>query len=80
MSEAARGQCAGCGAHWPRGGSCHCGALDGCHDTFADVRLFDAHRDHGHCLDPAEVDDRAGRPVMEWSGAMWVPARKVVGS
>jgi hypothetical protein len=41
-----------CGAQIGGGGSCHCPT---CHDSFSNVRAFDAHRQHGVCVSPRVV-------------------------
>jgi hypothetical protein len=64
--------CGTCGGTWTGADACHAPC---CHDTFATLALFDAHRDgrgeRGRCLDPSMVDDQHGRPVMEWRDEQW---------
>jgi hypothetical protein len=61
-----------CGATWCGDRPCRCSAY---HRTFAGGHAFDRHRsargDHGTCLDPATVLDRAGRPIMRLRRGMW---------
>lgn len=81
MSGVAVSYCGGCGSQWRAPDAAHC-PMVGCHDTFETVALFDAHRDHGRCLDPAMVDDQYGAPVMEWRSDMWrrpAPTRRRAG-
>lgn len=66
---AAAPSCAGCGASWTGSRPCHC-AAPGCHQTFAGLTLFDAHRstrggEHGSCLDPLKLDG------VEFRDGMW---------
>lgn len=45
-----------CGRTWKQVGNrtSHC---SGCHETFAGLRLFEAHRRDGRCLHPTDVLD-----------------------
>jgi hypothetical protein len=45
--------CAGCAASWRGMGRAHC---RGCHVTFDDEVLFDAHRLTGICVSPRRLD------------------------
>jgi hypothetical protein len=68
--------CSGCSAIWTGARAAHCSA---CHQTFATVGLFDAHRsiagDCGSCRDPATLTYRtaqgAGERVMFWRDGLW---------
>lgn len=62
--------CGGCETTWTAFSAAHCGA-PGCHQHFASVRLFDLHRRHGACLDPALLTTRAGEPIMTWRDGAW---------
>jgi hypothetical protein len=44
--------CPVCGSVWAGAERAHC---TGCHHSFDDVALFDAHREHGHCQHPGEL-------------------------
>ena len=50
-----------CGKSWWQSGNrtSHC---SGCHETFASLSLFDAHRRDGACLDPNHMT-HAGKPL-----------------
>lgn len=64
--------CGGCDASWTALGTAHCSA---CHQTFASVGLFDAHRsqdgEHGTCLDPETVLSRDGERRLFFRDGMW---------
>jgi hypothetical protein len=66
--------CSACTAEWTGLTRAHCAAL-GCHQTFASVALFDAHRSaaglHGACLAPAHVLTKTGKRVMELRDGVW---------
>lgn len=61
-----------CGAGWTGHRVAHCG---GCHRTFASMALFDRHRsprgEHGTCLDPASITDKAGNSAMTLVDGRW---------
>jgi hypothetical protein len=61
-----------CGATWTALGAAHCSA---CHRTFVGASLFDQHRtqrgEHGGCLEPAEIRNRAGYQQMFYRDGMW---------
>lgn len=65
--------CNGCEHTWTAITAAHC---SGCHTApFSGVGLFDLHRsqygERGHCIDPAEVRNRAGYRVMAFRDGMW---------
>ncbi len=68
--------CSGCPATWTGLSTCHC---SGCHQTFAGVGLFDAHRtqygESGKCRRPADMivagGLRAGEPAMFFREGVW---------
>jgi hypothetical protein len=65
--------CGGCTRTWTALSAAHCSA---CHThPFSSVRLFDLHRssagDHGRCLNPAQIHNRAGERVMFLRDGMW---------
>lgn len=60
--------CSGCLSTWTGLSVAHCG---GCHETFATVGLFDAHRVDGHCVHPFEVRTRGGEPRLFFRDGMW---------
>lgn len=66
--------CSGCEATWTGVTTAHC-AADGCHQTFASVALFDAHRsqdgERGACIPPAEVQGRNGEQRLFFRAGMW---------
>jgi len=46
-----------CGRSWVGADRAHCCArTGGCDGVFDDAALFDAHRDHGTCIDPRTLD------------------------
>jgi len=62
-----------CGRTWWQSGNrtSHCG---GCHETFASLALFDAHRRGGACADPRAMTDRDRPLAVETrneSGPVW---------
>lgn len=62
-------RCGGCNTGWTGEDVCHC---SGCHETFADVDVFDAHRSgygaHGKCLAPGRIQTI---PMKKLTG-VWV--------
>src|SRR5687768_13164098 len=64
--------CSGCPARWTARNAAHCGA---CHELFASIALFDAHRsqdgDRGACIPPAEVQGRHGERRLFFRDGMW---------
>lgn len=66
--------CGGCDTRWTAPNAAHCAAR-GCHQTFASVNLFDAHRsqegERGACIPPAEVQGRHGEQRLFFRDGMW---------
>jgi hypothetical protein len=64
--------CSGCSATWTALNAAHC---TGCHELFASVALFDAHRsqdgERGACIPPAEVQGRNGEQRLFFRAGMW---------
>lgn len=65
--------CGGCDQTWTAIGAAHCGA---CHTApFSTARLFDLHRtaigEHGRCLNPGQIRNRADEQVMFLRDGMW---------
>jgi hypothetical protein len=64
--------CGGCDAVWTARNAAHCSA---CHELFASVPLFDAHRsaegEHGSCVPPGEVVGRDGQRRLFFRAGMW---------
>jgi hypothetical protein len=65
--------CGGCDRTWTATGAAHCAA---CHtEPFSTARLFDLHRsaagEHGRCLNPAQIRNRAGEQIMFLRDGMW---------
>jgi hypothetical protein len=65
-------RCGGCPKTWTARNAAHCCA---CHETFAGVTLFDAHRTtdgpFGGCLPPRSLTDREGRPRLRLVDGVW---------
>lgn len=60
--------CLACDARIGSERGCHCPS---CHESFADIDVFDAHRRHGRCVDLS----RAGFVRMDRGGwSRWVKA------
>lgn len=51
-----------CGAEWSGHALCHCG---GCHRTYGGLKIFDAHRVGGRCVDLTTTRTKSGKPVAE---------------
>lgn len=72
-TPAAPSRCARCKATWMGAEATHCA---GCHQTFASLELFDAHRratgERGICRDPATMVRRNGERVTFCRGGIWV--------
>jgi len=70
-AERAIAKCSRCGSTWTALSAAHCGE---CCVTFSGVNLFDRHRyvtrDHGGCVDPAEMMEK-GRRVAFYRNGMW---------
>lgn len=64
--------CGGCPARWTATNAAHC---SGCHELFAGLALFDAHRsadgEHGACIPPGQVQGRDGEQRMFFRAGMW---------
>jgi hypothetical protein len=71
-----------CGRRWDGLAEAHCGA-EGCHQHFASLSAFEAHRRNGRCIEPALLRVgkglREGEPVLESResprGVIWHSAK-----
>lgn len=64
--------CPRCRKHWGGMNTCHC---SGCHETFAGITAFDAHRRGGQCLPPMTCGLRLNDRAYECYGQPTDPAK-----
>lgn len=68
--------CGGCDNTWTGTHRAHCSV---CHHTFNSPWLFDRHRRHGHCLDPADLGFDQVNGVWRETGRDFDPAQAFHG-
>lgn len=66
-------RCGGCDTTWTGLATCHC---SDCHETFAAIGGFDAHRVGDACVDPASIawrkgSRKAGERKFRHDGKVW---------